>query len=56
MKKASWHEENGHNGRNQEEKVQNKVIVTRRKQAGMQKMDINRRHQEEKVQNKEIVS
>jgi len=27
MKKASWHDKNGHNGRNQEEKVQNKVNV-----------------------------
>ena len=40
MKKASWHVENGHNGRNQEEKVQNKDNVLWRKQAPVIKMDI----------------
>ena len=40
MKKASWHAENGHNGRNQEEKVQNKDNVSWGKQAGTLKMDI----------------
>ena len=47
MKKASWHEENGHNGRNQEEKVQNKDNVSWGKQAAVIKMDI----MEEIIQN-----